>query len=913
MTSSDALRARVAELERENATLRGRPAAAAVTDSAGSGYLGGHLDLILGAFPNLIFLIDPADRIVECRMGRGALPLVPPERFLGHRVADALPPDVAARLVAELAEARSRGENVLVEYELPADGVDNHYQAHLVPLADGYVAAVVFDVSHHRRTELALRRQEEQYRRIVETAQEGIWTLDAGGRTTYANARMAEILGYRTYEMLGAAMSDFVDREARGAADECLEAGRRGVAERRELRLRHRSGRAVWTLVATSPLRDAGGRFIGVLAMVTDVTERRRMEEAVRAGEARYRAIIESEPECVKLLDRQGRLVEMNPAGLAMLEVDSVAAAANLLRFVEEPDRDRFVQLHRAVMHGGTGELEFRVVGARGTRRWLHTVAVPLRAADGSVDSVLGITRDVTRSREAEEQLRRQAEMLQTVFDHIPVVLVLVDPSGRIELVNQECERRLGWTAADLRGAEPLAPLQAPDAGTALGELFRSGRPGWTDLRTQARDGRTVEMRWAVVRMSDGRTIGIGQDVSEVRRLEAQAWQAQKLESIGRLAGGVAHDFNNLLTAILGYAELLQQRLPPEGEVRDDLDQIAQAGRRARDLTAQLLAFGRRQVLAPRRLDLNRLVVDLSRLFERLLGEHVRIRTDLLPTLWAIEADAAQLEQVLMNLALNARDAMPQGGELVITTRNRPAAGGDRRGAPDQVELTVHDTGQGMTEEALEHLFEPFYTTKERGRGTGLGLPTVYGIVKQSGGQVSVTSAPGAGTTFTITLPRARERAEAEPPALPPRAQDPGGRERVLVVEDEPGVRALTVRALREVGYAVEAAESGAAAIALVERLAEPLDLLIADVVMPEVSGRQVADALQRRFPRAACLYVSGYTSDVIGDQGVLDSGMNFLQKPYTPSSLRAKVREVLAARVDAAGDFDETRAASGS
>lgn len=904
--SEDTGRARAAGLEDEGAVLRGQPPSP-VGDATRPFCLERHLSAILAAFPNLIFLIDPEDRLVECRAGRGAVPQVPPERFLGRRLHEVLPASVAARLDAELSDVRARGENAVVEYDLPADGAENHYLTHLVPLAEGYVASVIFDISHLRRTELALRRQEEQYRRIVETAQEGIWTLDADGRTTYVNARLAEILDCRPYDLLGVSLFDVVHPDDRIGAESYFERRRQGRTERRDLRLRRRDGRPVWVEMTTSPLRDGSGRLLGALAMVTDLTDRRRVEETLRASEARYRAIVESEPECVTVIDRDGRLLDINPAGLAMLEISSVADADDLLRFIAEEDRASFAALFRTVMGGGSGELQFRVVGARGTPRRLHTVAVPLRGADGSVETVLGISRDVTQSHQAEERLRQQAELLQTVFDRVPVALVVLDPERRVELVNQECERRLGWTAADLSGVDALAPLDAGESGGAIRSLFDSGDGTWRDIRTATRDGRLVEMRWAAVRLSDRRVIGIGQDVSEVRRLETRAWQAQKLESIGRLAGGVAHDFNNQLTAILGYAELLEPRLAGDPDARSDLNEISSAGRRARDLTAQLLAFGRRQVLAPRRLSLNQLVGDLIRLFSRLLGEHVRVQVDLAPDLWPIEADAAQLEQVLMNLALNARDAMPRGGELTITTRNLPGQGG----GADAVQLTVRDSGQGMTEEVLEHLFEPFYTTKTRGQGTGLGLATVYGIVRQSGGQVAVTSAPGKGTAFEIVFPRAA--GEVDPPSPPARSDDRGGQGRVLVVEDEPAVRMLTVRTLREAGYMVTAAATGQEALAQIDQLAEPVDLLVADVVMPDLSGRQVAEVLLRRFPRAECLYVSGFTSDVIGNQGVLDSGMNFLHKPYTPSALRAKVRDVLAARPGPTGEILGFPAASGS
>jgi nitrogen-specific signal transduction histidine kinase len=384
-------------------------------------------------------------------------------------------------------------------------------------------------------------------------------------------------------------------------------------------------------------------------------------------------------------------------------------------------------------------------------------------------------------------------------------------------------------------------------------------------------------------------------DVTEQRRLQEDLAQAQKLESIGQLAGGVAHDFNNLLVSILGNAEFLETALGPGHPSLPEVHDIRFAGQRARELTSQLLAVARRQIIAPRIVDLNDVVRDAEKLLRRVIGEDVAIEVRLAPGLWPTRADVGQLQQVLINLAVNARDAMPKGGRLTIETGNFevPAARGSRPGAlPDrQVLLRVSDTGEGMSEDVQRHVFEPFFTTKAPGKGTGLGLATVYGVVTQSGGQISFRSKAGAGTTFEILLPLAEGTVSPVPlePARAPRR----GTETILVVEDDAVAREVTVRALREAGYRVLVAVDARQAVTVFDDADGPVDLLLTDVVMPGGSGKEVAEVLRRVQPSLRVLYVSGYTQDAIVHQGILDSGVAFLPKPFTPSGLLAKIGEV--------------------
>ncbi len=394
------------------------------------------------------------------------------------------------------------------------------------------------------------------------------------------------------------------------------------------------------------------------------------------------------------------------------------------------------------------------------------------------------------------------------------------------------------------------------------------------------------------------RSWGTQRDVTERRQLEEEARQARKMETAGRLAGGIAHDFNNLLTAILGTSEILLQDLPQGASARLDVEEIKRAATRAANLTRQLLAFSRRQVLQPRILDVSTVVLGVETLLRRLIGEHINLMTRGRTELWRVRADPGQLEQVVINLCVNARDAMPTGGTIVIELDNYQFAGAPVGAesimpAGEYVRLTVTDSGTGMDAEALRHLFEPFYTTKEPGKGTGLGLATVYGIVKQSGGFIFAESEWGRGSLFRIYLPRvsgALSAVEGTPPSLPLRPAEGT----VLLVEDEDAVRRLARRVLEGVGYRVLAAASGAEALRMVDELEGPLDLMVTDVIMPGMSGQELSNRLRLRRPDLPILYVSGYTDDAILQHGTLLPNTGFLQKPFTPATLTQRVLEVL-------------------
>jgi two-component system, cell cycle sensor histidine kinase and response regulator CckA len=500
----------------------------------------------------------------------------------------------------------------------------------------------------------------------------------------------------------------------------------------------------------------------------------------------------------------------------------------------------------------------------------------------------------------AEESLKASEAELRALLAAMTDVILVLDAGGRFLRIAPTSPTYLYKPSAELVGKRMHEVFSKEQADLFLGHVrlaLAERRMHRVEYSLQI-DGAEVWFDGSVSPMSEDSVVWIARDVTERRELEEQLRQAQKMEAVGRLAGGVAHDFNNLLTVINGYSDITIGRLPAEDPLRLHIEEVRKAGERAAGLTRQLLAFSRKQVLRPEVIDLNEVVREMEKMLRRLIGEDIVLRVALGPGLGSVKADPGQVEQVLMNLAVNARDAMPRGGKLTIGTENvhldEGYAAHHVSVAPGHyVMLAVSDTGSGMDEETRARIFEPFFTTKEKGKGTGLGLSTVYGIVKQSGGHIWVYSEAGRGTTFKIYLPRVDAGAWEHRPAAES-AEGLTGTETILLAEDDELVRNMTRIILSGYGYRVLAAENGAAAISIFESTEEPIHLLLTDVVMPGLSGRELADRLTRLRPETKVLYMSGYTDDAIVHHGVLEEGVNFLQKPFTPDALARRVREML-------------------
>jgi PAS domain S-box-containing protein len=544
-------------------------------------------------------------------------------------------------------------------------------------------------------------------------------------------------------------------------------------------------------------------------------------------------------------------------------------------------------------------------------------VITALRDQAGELQGFAKVTRDLTERRQSEARLQRYEALVSAVLETLPIGLLVTDREGHIVLCNEAAGRLWG----EIReGEDMIARYQAVPAWWADTSkrieaddwpLWRAIRAGDSVLNTAIELERNGERKFVLksavpLRDPEGQIIGaviVDQDITERHHAEQQLAetrahlaQAQKMEAVGRLAGGIAHDFNNLLTVINALSITTLKQLAAADPLRSDLEEIHAAGDRAANLTRQLLAFSRRQVMQQEALELNTVVLSVGRMLGRLIGEDVALRLALAPDLSIIQADRGQLEQVIINLALNARDAMPNGGILTMETANANVDHGDAvellgltPGA--YVRLVVSDTGTGMDPVTQAHIFEPFFTTKAQGEGTGLGLSTVYGIIQQSGGGIGVHSKPGQGTSFTIYLPQAVESAIIGEPSAP--AQAIGGSEVILLVEDDPSVRRLTANLLRESGYAVLEVGRAEEALAVARAAGKPINLLLTDVVMPGLSGLELAAQMTTGSTAMRVLYMSGY-SDLASRHGMALANVPLLQKPFTPEGLARKVREVL-------------------
>jgi PAS domain S-box-containing protein len=604
---------------------------------------------------------------------------------------------------------------------------------------------------------------------------------------------------------------------------------------------------------------------------------------------------------------------------------------------VHPDDRDRVASAwRRAVRAGELFAADYRLRRADGVYRWHTGRARPVRddtgrvlrwvgssvdvddfvragphaEVDGHVVDVGGrpacveLARDVTARRRAEAVVQRSEALFRLVWESAADGMRLTDPAGTVTAANPAYCRLLGLTADRLVGrpmAEAYAPARREDVMRKHRERFAARSvAAHTEIEAELWDGRArrfeVGNSFLDLPGEPAVLLSIFRDVTERRRLEEQVRQAQKMEAVGQLAGGVAHDFNNLLTVINGYADLLLSTLPPGDPARGPLGQIRQAGERSAGLTRQLLAFSRREVVAPQLLDPNAAVREMEEMLRRVIGEDVRLVTAPAPGVGLVLADPGQLEQVLLNLALNARDAMPTGGTLTVATEAAEVGPAAVTGLPPgrYAVLAVSDTGCGMTDEVKARAFEPFFTTKGVGKGTGLGLAVVHGVAAQAGGAVEVQTAPGAGATFRVYLPVVGD-APREVRAPPSRARAvPRGAETVLLVEDESAVRSLLRRVLVSAGYTVLDAADGAEALRVAAAHGGPVDLLLTDVVMPGGGGRQLADALCASRPGLRVLFISGYTDDAVVRHGVTEEEVNFLHKPFTAAALAEKVREVL-------------------
>jgi PAS domain S-box-containing protein len=772
------------------------------------------------------------------------------------------------------------------------------------------------EVAERKRAEDQLRDGEELFRLIAENAGDMLSLWDPRGRLVYCSPAYTRIMGHAPPESLETLFAERFHPDDLGAATAALARALAGSLELLTFRLRHADGTWRWLEAWGTMVPWRGGRYL--LGVARDVTGRLAAEEARRRSHEQYEALVASVEGIVWECDLPGfTFTFVSPYAEQLLGYPA-------RRWLDEPDfwpthlhpddRDEAVRQCRAATEAlRDHEVVYRMTAADGRVVWLRDL-VKVVVEGGRAVKLRGVMVEVTEQKRAEAALCEEQKLTRRILEAVPAGVILVRPDGCVADANGHARRLLGLSddllgrlnLGDRAGAtfrEDGAPFPVEDYPAS--RCLRTGEPQpAVALGVRRRDGSVFWGMFSATPASPdpatGRPTGAVVtflDITERRRLEEELRQAHKLEAIGRLAGGVAHDFNNLLTVINGYADLLADGLPAGGPDRGYAEEVRKAGARAAALTRQLLAFGRKQVVQPRVLDLNAVLAGMRGMLGRLLGADVALRTEPAPRLPPVRADPAQLEQVILNLAVNARDAMPEGGRLTIRTAAvRFGDGAEPPGgiAPGSyVLLEVADTGAGMTEEVRSRVFEPFFTTKELGKGTGLGLATVYGIVKQSGGHIDVDSAPGRGTTFRVWLPSSAEPVREPEPAAASRP--PWGRgEAILLVEDDPHVRALAAQFLRQAGYSVVEAPTAPDALSRCAPAAGPIDLLLTDVIMPELSGPVLAQQARQLRPGLKVLFMSGHTDDAVLRRAIRDEDVPFLQKPFSPDALARKVREVL-------------------
>ncbi len=738
------------------------------------------------------------------------------------------------------------------------------------------------------------------YSALAESLLEGALLVTPDARIAFANRAAAALLeqpvqelGSKCLALVGdrlmardpappAAESDSWATSARALADAGLALAEKSFVSP--------SGKPRRLRVSALPLRGPGGAPLGAMVFLADAAAPASGEAPDPGCGRLLQAIAHSTPDALFVRDRAGRFLLANAAAQ-----EAVGAAGAEERAAAAMDA--------RVMDSGVSETVEEVVPSpTGPRTYLSTRS-PFRDERGAVAGVVGMSRDITDRKRVEGELRRSEELLRRIVDTLSDGVWVVDLDGRVTFANARMGELFGHPSAEMVGHTFLdfLPEEAAPAATRMWLDLSKGLEVRGEFAYRRPDGARLRLwsRASPVRgPSDAVTAWIATftDVTGLRETEERYVQAQKMESIGRLAGGVAHDFNNLLTVISSCSEELANSLDAgEAAEREDVEEIRLATRRAADLTRQLLAFARKQVVDPVILDVNEVVRGAQKLLARVLGEDVELRTSLQAGLWNVRCDRGQLEQVIVNLAVNSRDAMPLGGMLSIDSANVEVddtfanAHPEARPGP-HVRLTMRDSGHGMTPEVQAHLFEPFFTTKPRGKGTGLGLATVYGIVQQSSGYILVKSAPDLGAAFSIYLPRALEA--PAPAQATAKAEREGGAETILVLEDDPQVREVTVRTLTSGGYRVLAASDGQAALEMAEREPGQLDLLVSDVILPGLDGPAVAKKLRERRSSLRVLFVSGYADEALARREL--DPTQLLPKPFTPSSLLERVRATL-------------------
>lgn len=861
-----------------------------------------------------IFMLDPAGNVSSWNPGAEAIKGYKAGEIIGRHVSCFyVPEDIAAGLPQQglqlaLKEGRFEEEGLRVRNDgstfwaiVTITNIHDSFGNHI-----GY-ANVTRDITERKRAEDLLREKEAELADAVRVARMGYWSRNLATGILSWSEKLFDIFGLDPTAFdrrIESFLATVHPEDRKGVSERIAEAVATAgsfdhtyrICVRGEVRVIHERG---------SVTASADGKPLRIAGTAQDVTERVRAEECVRLSEERFRSFMDHNPAAAFIKDDGGRYVYVNPTWRRQFDPERFDCIGKTDHDIwPTATADIFQASDLACLVGNkVVQAEETALTPNGEKSTWLVMKFPL--IDGDRRQVGGMSWNISDRKHAESELLLRNLAIESLVQGLCITDPCL-PDNPIVYVNDSFLRITGYAREEVLGRN-CRFLQGPDSDPGSVERLRTAvreeKPCAVELLNYRKDGNKFwnGMSIAPIRNAAGQVtnfVGVQTDITPIKLLEEQYRQAQKMEAVGRLAGGVAHDFNNLLTIISGYSQMLLGMLATDDRKRNAVQAIIEAGERAVGLTRQLLSFSRQTILETKVLDLNEVVRETEKLLRRMIGEDVLLTTILAPNIRRVKVDAGQLGQVLMNLAINARDAMPRGGKLTLETSNveldatYAALHADCK-VGSYVKLAVSDNGCGMTAEVQSRIFEPFFTTKEPGKGTGLGLATVYGIVKQSGGNISLYSEPQHGTTFKVYLPAVDEPVE-------PQSHDRDGEkaivgtETVLLVEDDDAVRDIAALSLQTYGYTVLPAENGNQALRIVERHRGQIDLLLTDVVMPGMSGRELAEVLGVQYPKLKVLFVSGYTDDSVIRHGILHVDVAFLQKPYSPTSLARKVREVL-------------------
>ncbi len=832
-------------------------------------------------------------------------------------------PDAHQHVQSVFAAVYKTGRSVrLLEYDfMKKDGTRRNLETWVSLMYDHKNQPMGFrgmarDVTERKQAEDALktsrerlRQSEERYRTILENMEEAYYEVDLKGNYTFFNASAVRNLGYTREEMLGMNYRQYVDD---GDQQKVFEAYHQVFMTGETVKgidwlLKKKAGGKLPAEGSISLMRDTQGNPIGFRGVLRDISERKQAEKELRASEEQYRLLTENAMIGIFWIDDSFQFIYGNDPlckilGRSRSEVLSLNFREVLSGASLQYVTDRYIRRQRG--EEVPDQYEIEIVRPDGEMRHVEMMVSVMVDKNGKMNSI-GQAIDITGRKHAEEARRASEERYRTIFESTATANIIVSEDSLILMANnnfadlcgyakKELEGKMSWTAFihqdDLESMKTYHKMRRIDSRSA---------PASYEFRLIDRQGKIRElfMNIAVIPGTTDRVASMV-DLTERKQLEIQLVQAQKMESVGRLAGGVAHDFNNMLGVIIGNAEMVMNRVAPTEPIHKSLQNILKAAEKSADLTRQLLAFARKQTISPKVLDLNDMVTGMLKMLQRLIGENIDLGWHPGHDLWKVKIDPSQVDQLLANLMVNARDAIEKTGEILIETSNKicdEAYCADRpEWIPGEyVVLAVSDNGCGMDRETVANIFEPFFTTKKDGRGTGLGLATVYGIVRQNAGFINVYSEPGQGTTFRIYLPCYRMEAP-ETTYDKPEMETLKGTETILIVEDEESLLELSKEMLENLGYKVLAANGKDQALQLIREYDGSIDLLIIDVVIPEMNGKELSERILDIKPGMKCLFMSGYTADVIARQGILEEGVQFIPKPFSLKDMAAKVREVL-------------------